>query len=43
MPDPCQQLGYRPPAGVILEVDVCERLAVPIPHDDTAVEFFNGP
>src|SRR5271169_2706069 len=39
----CQQLGYRTPAGVILEIDVRERLAFPIPHDDAAVEFFDGP
>ena len=38
-----QQLCYRSPAGVILEIDVGQRLSVSIPYDDTAVEFFDGP
>jgi hypothetical protein len=38
-----QELCYRSPAGVILEIDVGQRLSVSIPNDDTAVEFFDGP
>ena len=38
-----KQLCCRSPAGVILEIDVGQRLSVSIPHDDTAVEFFDGP
>src|SRR5271169_913350 len=30
-------------AGVILEIDVGQRLSVSIPYDDTAVEFLDGP
>jgi hypothetical protein len=29
--------------GVILEIDLGKRLAALIPHDDTALEFFDGP
>ena len=38
-----QQLCYRSPSGVILEIDVGQRLSVSIPYDDTAVEFLDGP
>ena len=38
-----EQLCCRSLAGVVLEIDVGQRLSVSIPHDDAAVEFFDGP
>jgi hypothetical protein len=38
-----QQLCQCSPAGVIIEIDIGERLTVSIPNDDAAVEFFDGP
>src|SRR5579863_9390796 len=38
-----EQLRQRSPARVIREIDIGDRLAVPIPYNDAAVEFFDGP
>src|SRR5579864_6052116 len=39
----CEQLCDRSPSWIILVIDVGKRVAVLIPHDDAAVEFFDGP
>jgi hypothetical protein len=38
-----EQLGRRSPAGLILEIDVGERLLVRVPDDEAGVRFLDGP
>jgi hypothetical protein len=39
----CEQIGSRAAAGLILNVDVGERLTGVIPHDEAGISFFGGP
>jgi hypothetical protein len=38
-----EQIGSRAPAGIVLEIDECQRLRVAVAHDEAWLSLFDCP